>query len=98
MDQHIVRIAHDINTMTSQCMTLYVYSLHNYIPRRKNLVARQPRKLQLGEASCIERRSRAQGYIYIKKAYFGRSKVSLNTEVSLFQGCPLGGVPLYMEL
>ena len=40
-----------------------------------------------GEVYCIER-------CPFRKAYLGYSSV-LNTEVSLFQGCPLGGVPLY---
>ena len=36
------------------------------------------------------------GFFFLKKVHFGHSKVSLiYTEVSLFQGCPLRGVPLY---
>ena len=33
--------------------------------------------------------------MYTKRAYLGHSKSVLNTEVSLFQGCPLRGVPPY---
>ena len=39
-----------------------------------------------------------QGYIYTKKAYLhGTQQSVLNTEVSLFQRCPLRGVPLYIQ-
>ena len=35
--------------------------------------------------------------MYVKKVYLRHSEVSLvRTEVSLFQGCPLRGVPLYV--
>ena len=57
----------------------------------------------LGKVSYIERcphlrgicfLSSFKGYVSVKKAYLGFGKV---TEVSLFQGCPLGGVPLYLH-
>ena len=46
-----------------------------------------------GKVSCIERCPRFRGKLY-EKSISGTYQSVLNTEVSLFHGCPLRGVPL----
>ena len=45
-----------------------------------------------GKVSCIERCPHFRGKFLIRN---GTQQSAWNTEVSLFQGCPLSGVPLY---
>ena len=49
-----------------------------------------------GEVSFIERCLHFGGNLYQESIFEAQQNV-LNTEVSLFQGCPLGGVPLYTK-
>ena len=50
----------------------------------------------LVKVSCIERCPHFRGEFLLRKHTWDKAK-RLNTEVSLFQGCPLRGVPLYFS-
>ena len=50
----------------------------------------------LGDLSCIERCPHFRGKFTLRKYYFGTQQSVLISGVSLFQGCPLRGVPLYV--
>ena len=49
-----------------------------------------------GEVSCIERCPHFRGKFLLRK-HIGDIESVHNTEVSLFLGCPLRGVPLYIS-
>ena len=51
-----------------------------------------------GEVSCIERCPHFRGINLLQESVFGTQISVLSTEMSLFQGRPLKGVPLYSDI